>query len=156
MLAVPGAGLTNERIEFTRGASEVIHMLIEWLLTRAQKTQIQERASERTCQAVELSEETCGAQPTESNEQMNGHHEQDHLVRECSSDYNVDNQHSKTYLRCGCGYDNQVDSPLSGKAKSGIVRFKCASCGRELQYNQPTRITRTRKGILGFLFGRFQ
>jgi len=93
-------------------------MSIEWLLTKTQKTQIHGRAAESACQAVELSEETCGAQPAESNEQMNGHQEQDHLVREHPSDYNVDNQHSKTHLRCDCGYDNQVHLPLSGKEMS--------------------------------------
>ena len=131
-------------------------MSIEWLLTKTQKTQIHGRAAESACQAVELPEGTCSDQPEGSNEQMNSHQEQDHLVRKHPSDYSADNQHSKPYLRCGCGYDNQVPLLLSGKENIGIVRLKCAGCGGELQYNSLTGMTRNRKGILGFLFGRFQ
>ena len=126
-------------------------MSIEWLLTKTQKTQNQGRASESACQAVELPEETCSDQPEGSNAQRNGPQEQEH-----PSDYSADHQHSKPCLRCGCGYDNQVPLPLSGKEKCGIVRFECAGCGGTLQYNHLTRMIRTRKGILGFLFGRFR
>ena len=131
-------------------------MSIEWLLTKTQKTQIHGRAAESACQTVELPEETCSDQPEGSNEQMSSCQEQDHLVQEHPSDYSADNQHSKPYLRCGCGYDNQVPLLLSGTEKSGIVRLKCAGCGGELQYKPLTRIIRTRKGILGFLFGRLR
>ena len=131
-------------------------MSIEWLLTKTQKTQIQGKTAESACHAVEPPEGTYSTQPARSNKRMNGHQEQDHRVREHPTDYSVDNQHSKPYLRCGCGYDNQVPLPLSGKEKSGIVRLRCAGCGGELLFNSLTGIIRTRKGILGFLFGRFQ
>jgi hypothetical protein len=66
----------------------------------------------------------------------------------------------EVHLRCECGYEGslshgQADSRLSGKEKDGLVRFECPNCGRHQQYNPLTGMIRTRKGILGFLLGRF-
>jgi hypothetical protein len=147
-------GSINKPSELIR-ASEVIHMSIEWLLTKTQKTQIHERAAESACRAADLPEEPCSMPPEGSNEEMNGPQEQDRRVPEHPTDYSVDNRQSTPHLRCGCGCNNPVPLPVSGK-KSGIVRFECAGCGGTLHYNPQTRIVRTRKGILGFLFGRLR
>lgn len=137
-------------------ASEVIHMSIEWLLTKTQKTQIHKRATENARRAADFPEEPCSMPPEGSNEEMNGPQEQDRRVREHPTDYSIDNQQSAPHLRCGCGCDNPVPLPVSGKDTSGIFHFECAGCGSTLQYNPQTRIVRTRKGILGFLFGRLR
>lgn len=145
------AEFTNELSAPIRAANEVIHMSIEWLLTKIQKTEIQGRAAESACLTVDHPEEPYNTQPDGSNEHANGHQEHNHRTREHLTDYSAD---SKPYLRCRCGCGNPVPLPLSEKGKSRIIRFKCAGCGRRLQYNHRTRIIGKRKGILGFLLGR--
>lgn len=63
-------------------------------------------------------------------------------------------------LACLCGYEGTVtyggmDFKLFGKDRKGFLYFECPECKRHLQYDPITGKIRSRKGILGFLFGRF-
>ena len=63
-------------------------------------------------------------------------------------------------LVCVCGYEGtvtygQMDFELLGKDKKGFLYFGCPECKHHLQYDPITGKIKTRKGILGFLFGRF-
>lgn len=72
----------------------------------------------------------------------------------------VQNGHYVIDLECPCGYKGtetfgKMDFKLLGKDRKGFLYFGCPECERHLQYDPITGKIRSRKGILGFLFGRF-
>jgi hypothetical protein len=72
----------------------------------------------------------------------------------------IQNGHYVIELHCPCGYEGtvvygQMDFELLGKDRKGFLYFKCPECKRHLQYDPVTGRIRTKKGILGFLLGRF-
>jgi hypothetical protein len=59
---------------------------------------------------------------------------------------------------CGTEGENTCGSiifRILGKDREGFLYFECPDCKEHLQYNPVTGEIRTRKGLLGFLFGRF-
>jgi hypothetical protein len=72
----------------------------------------------------------------------------------------IQNGHYVIDLRCPCGYEGtvtygQMDFELLGKDRKGFLYFSCPECKCHLQYDPVTGKIKTKKGILGFLFGRF-
>ena len=72
----------------------------------------------------------------------------------------IRNGHYVINLRCPCKHEGTVtygrmDYKLLGKDVKGFLYFECPKCRQHLQYDPMSGKTRTRKGILGFLFGRF-
>ena len=60
--------------------------------------------------------------------------------------------------RCGREGENtfgNVCFRVLGKDRKGFLYFECPDCKEHLQYDPVTGQIRIRKGILGFLFGRF-
>jgi ribosomal protein L25 (general stress protein Ctc) len=59
--------------------------------------------------------------------------------------------------RCGTEGENTCNSicfRILGKDRKGYLYFECPDCKEHLQYDPVTGNIRTRKGLLGFLFGR--
>lgn len=72
----------------------------------------------------------------------------------------IQNGHVVIDLDCACGYKGTVtfgktDFKLLGKDRKGFIYFECPKCKQHLQYDPVTGKVKTRKGILGFLFGSF-
>ena len=68
--------------------------------------------------------------------------------------------HYVLHLSCPCGWQGAVtygkmDAKLLGKDKKGFIYFECPVCRQHLKYDTLTGKIKTRKGILGLLFGRF-
>ena len=60
--------------------------------------------------------------------------------------------------RCGREGENtygNIEFRILGKDKSGSLYFECPQCKEHLQYDPMSGQIKTRKGLLGFLFGRF-
>jgi hypothetical protein len=59
---------------------------------------------------------------------------------------------------CGTEGENTCGSicfKILGKDQKGLLYFECPDCKEHLQYDPITGQIRVRKGILGFLFGKF-
>lgn len=72
----------------------------------------------------------------------------------------IRNGHYVIDLNCPCGWEGtctygKLDAELLGKDRKGFIYFECPKCKRHLQYDPVTGKIRTKKGILGFLLGRF-
>ena len=50
---------------------------------------------------------------------------------------------------------DMIQFELLGKDRNGYLYFKCPTCQKHLQYDPATGNIKTRKGLLGLLFGRF-
>ena len=73
---------------------------------------------------------------------------------------NVRENHFTIKLTCRCGWSDVVsyvnmDAILLGKDKKGFIYFQCPNCWSKLQFDSKTGKTKTRKGILGSLFGKY-
>jgi len=72
----------------------------------------------------------------------------------------IEDEHWVIDLVCVCGYKGtvtygQMDFKVLGKDKKGFLYFGCPECKLHLQYDPLTGKIKTRRGILGSLFGRF-
>jgi len=134
-------------------------MSIEWLLVKTQNAEVQKRASERTCRKVESSDKSCELPPEESIEETDSHEGRHRPAGERPAGHEADRL-KEVHLLCECGYEGTLsprgtDFKMSAEEKNGVVRFECPNCGRHQQYDPRTGMIKTRKGILGFLLGRF-
>jgi len=60
--------------------------------------------------------------------------------------------------RCGTGGEvtyGSISFRILGKDQKGFLYFECPDCKEHLQYDPMTGRIRIRKGLLGFLFGKF-
>ena len=60
--------------------------------------------------------------------------------------------------RCGREGENiygNIEFRILGKDRNGLLYFECPQCKEHLQYDPMGGQIKTRKGLLGFLFGRF-
>ena len=60
---------------------------------------------------------------------------------------------------CGTRGENthgNIDFQILGKDQDGFLYFECPKCRKHLQYDPMTGNIKTRKGLLGFLFGIFR
>jgi predicted RNA-binding Zn-ribbon protein involved in translation (DUF1610 family) len=60
--------------------------------------------------------------------------------------------------RCGTEGENthgRIQFKILGKDEQGYIYFECPNCKEHLQYDPVSGCIKTRKGLLGFLFGRF-
>lgn len=72
----------------------------------------------------------------------------------------VKNGHIVIDLKCACGWEGiltygKTDATFLGKDMKGYIYFECPVCNRHIQYCWWTGKNKTRKGLLGTLFGRF-
>lgn len=71
------------------------------------------------------------------------------------------NGHIVTKLKCpSCETEGEntygnMEFKLLGKDKEGFIYLECPNCKEHLQYDSMTGSIKTRKGLLGFLFGRY-
>ncbi len=134
-------------------------MSIEWLLVKTQNAEFQKRASQGTRRKPESSDKPCDWPPKERTEESCGHKGRRQPANERLAAEGV-NGFNEVYLRCECGREGTLspcgaDFRILAEEKDGAVRFECPNCGRYLRYDPLTGTIRTRKGILGFLLGRF-
>ncbi len=129
-------------------------MSIEWLLTKAQNARVRKGTSQRIPGNVARSGQACDSQPTESADLADSRQDL-HQPAENEVD-----GFSPIHFRCRCGYEGrfsrgQTEAQLSTKGNSQVGCFKCANCGRDLQYDRLSGTVRVKKGLLGAFLGRF-
>jgi hypothetical protein len=136
-------------------------MSIEWLLAKTQNPEFQtrERGSQRPRRKTDPSNRSSDLPPEESVEEALGHEGGCQPANEQAAAHEADRLR-EAHLRCECGYEGtlssrRADFKMSADQKSGVVRFECPKCGRHQQYDPLTGMVKTRKGIWGFLLGRF-
>jgi hypothetical protein len=73
----------------------------------------------------------------------------------------IKEKHIVIRLKCPCcGTEGEntcgsISFRILGKDRKGFLYFECPGCKEHLQYDPMTGKIRFRKGILGFLFGKF-
>jgi len=103
-------------------------MSIEWLLTKAQRSDVQKSTSQSTADVPVAENEVEGLSP---------------IHFRCRCGYEV---------RLSRG---EMEAQLSAKGNSEVVRFECANCGRHLQYDCLSGTVRVKKGLMGAFLDRF-
>ena len=96
----------------------------------------------------------------ELNKKISDYEAESELEDEAVLGVKVEDGHCVIDLKCPCGCGGTVtfgklDFKVLGKDGKGYIYFECPVCKERLQYDPLTGNTKTRKGILGFLFGRF-
>ena len=134
-------------------------MSIEWLLAKTQNAEVQQGASQGTHRTVESSDKSCELPLEEAVEKACSHEGRPQPAKRRPAGPEADTLR-QVHLRCECGYEGTffprgADFKIFAEEKNGVVRFECPNCARHLQYDRLTGMIRTRKGILGFLLGRF-
>jgi hypothetical protein len=134
-------------------------MSIEWLLVKTQNAEVQQGASQRTRRTVESSDKSCELPLEEAVEKARSHEGRHQPAKQRPAGPETDTLR-QVHLRCECGYEGTLfprgaDFKILAEEENGVVRFECPNCARHLQYDRLTGIIRTRKGIWGFLLGRF-
>lgn len=120
-----------------------------------QAAKAQKRSLEKALKKCRISKDAFNLRVRELDKQI-----QIKLKDEGFPNPNVRDGHLVISLNCPCGRKGivtcgKMDFKLLGKDKKGFIYFECPACNKHLQYDSLTGNTRIRKGILGFLFGRF-
>ena len=120
----------------------------------------QMRTLEKAFVKGKISEELYNKKIDELNKKIKDYEAENKLKDEGVLGVKVEDGHYVIELKCPCGCEGTVtcgklDFKLLGKDKKGFIYFECPACKEHLQYDPLTGSTKTRKGILGFLFGRF-
>jgi len=127
---------------------------IDYNALRAQK-----RVLEKAFKKGRLSEEAYKSKIKEIDERLDIY-DQVKLKEKGFSNIKVQEGHFVLNLSCPCGWQGTVtygkmDAKLLGKDRKGFIYFECPACKQHLKYDSLTGKIKTRKGILGLLFGRF-
>jgi len=136
-------------LKFVRGTNEVIHMSIEWLLTKTQRTPGQAASPGQACD----SQRTESAKVTDSCPGLR-------QLADVPADENEVEGLLSIHFRCRCGYEGRLsrgetEAQLSAKVGSEVVYFECTKCGRHLQYDCLSGTVRVKKGLMGAFLDRF-
>jgi len=120
----------------------------------------QMRTLEKAFVKGKISEELYNKKIDELNKKIKDYEAENKLKDEGVLGVKVENGHFAIDLKCSCGCEGtvtcgKIDFKLLGKDRKGFIYFECTVCKEHLQYNPLTGNTKTRKGVLGFLFGRF-
>lgn len=107
-----------------------------------------------------ISEELYSKKIEELNKKISDYEAENELQDEGVLGVKVEDGHFASNLKCSCGCEGTItcgklDFKLLGKDRKGFIYFECPVCKEHLQYDPLTGNTKTQKGILGFLFGRF-
>ena len=119
----------------------------------------QKKILEKAFKQGRISQETYTRQVAEIDKQIVEHEAQDYWGK-WGFKGKIRNEHIIVNLNCPCGWrgivtHGQMQAELIGKDRRGFIYFRCPKCKEHLQYDPTSGKIKTRKGILGFLFGRF-
>lgn len=119
----------------------------------------QKKILEKAFKKGRISQETYIHQMAEIDKQIVEHETKDYWER-LGFKGKIRNGHIIINLNCPCGWQGivthgQMQAELLGKDRKGFIYFQCPQCKEHLQYAPTSGKVKIRKGILGFLFGRF-
>lgn len=119
----------------------------------------QKKVLEKAFKQGRISQETYTCQVAEIDKQIVEHEAKDYWEK-WGFKGKIRNGHIIINLNCPCGWQGivthgQMQAELLGKDRRGFIHFQCPKCKEDLQYDPISGKIKTRKGILGFLFGRF-
>ncbi len=119
----------------------------------------QKKVLEKAFKKGSLSEDAYKSKVKELDERLD-RYDESKFKEKGFSHIKIQKGHFVLNLSCPCGWQGTVsygkmDAKLLGKDRKGFIYFECARCKRHLQYDLVTGKVKTRKGILGFLLGRF-
>jgi len=134
-------------------------MSIEWLLVKTQNAEFHNPTWEGTRGRKQSPDNSCNLPPNERMEDALGHEGQHQPENELATEHGTE-ELVQGLLHCKCRHEgamplSEADFRMSADPKSDVVRFECPNCGRFLQYDRLTGTIRPRRGIWGFLLGRF-
>lgn len=120
----------------------------------------QQKVLQRAFKNGRLSEEVYSSKVKELNKKIKDYEMESQLRGAGVLGAKIRNGHYVIDLNCPCGWEGtctygKLDAELLGKDRKGFIYFECPRCKRHLQYDPVTGKIKTRKGIFGFLFGRF-
>ena len=120
----------------------------------------QKRALEKAFRKGKLSEDTYNSQVSELDQKIKDYEAEQQLKEVGFSAAKIRNGHFVIELDCPCGNrgtvtHGQINFRLLGKDSKGFIYFECPRCKQHIQYDPLTGKVKSRKGILGLLFGRF-
>lgn len=119
----------------------------------------QKKILEKAFKQGRISQETYSCQVTKIDKQIVEHEAKDYWEK-WGVKGKILNGHIIINLNCPCGWQGivthgQMQAELLGKDRKGFIYFQCPKCKEHLQYEPTSAKIKTRKGIIGFLFGRF-
>jgi len=119
----------------------------------------QKKVLEKAFKQGRISQETYTRQVVEIDKQITDHEAKKYWEKGGFKG-EIQNGHIVINLNCPCGWQGivthgQMQAELLGKDRRGFIYFQCPKCEKHLQYDPTTGKVKTRKGVLGFLFGRF-
>jgi len=134
-------------------------MSIEWLLVKSQNAEFHKPTLQGARRKKQSPDKSCNLPPDGRMEEASGHKGRHQPENELATPHQAE-EIEQGLLRCKCRYEgamplSEADFRMSADPKSGVVRFECPNCGRFLQYDHLTGTIRPRRGIWGFLLGRF-
>lgn len=120
----------------------------------------QRRTLQKAFKRGRLSEETYKLKVQELDGKIRNYEVKEYYKHLGIVNANIQDGHIVIDLSCPCSYKsiftyNKMDFALLGKDRKGYLYFECPECKQHLQYDPLTRKIRTKRGILGRLFGRF-
>ena len=134
-------------------------MSIEWLLVKTQNAEFHKPTWQGAPRTKQSPDNSCSSPPNRPTEDALNHEGQRQPENKLATPHQAE-ELERGLLRRKCRHEgamslSEVDFKKSADPKSGVVRFECPNCGRFLQYDHLTGTIRPRRGIRGFLLGRF-